>query len=207
MKYEWKKQEKSIYLPGRKPELVEVPSYNFFAIHGVGNPNEEDFSERVGALYQLTFTIRMMPKSGVTPEGYYDSALYPLEGVWDFDGEWIAGVPLDKDRLAYTLMIRQPSFVTPELFAFARQAAEKKKPSPLLADVQWVTEAEGLCVQMTHIGPYDDEPASFAQMDAFLAENNLIRTTHTHRELYMGDPRKGAPENRRTVLRYQVRRA
>lgn len=206
MKHEWRKAEKALYLPGRKPELVEVPPAKYIVIDGAGDPNKEPFSERVGVLYGLAWTIRMMPKQGITPDGYHEYTMYPLEGVYDLSGPWDGLTPLDKDALIYTLMIRQPDFVTPEVYAMAEDIARKKKRlvGIELARLEEVTE--GLCVQMTHIGPFDDEPASFAQMKAFDAEQGLERVGTCHREIYMSDPRKGEPSKYRTVLRYQVRR-
>lgn len=207
MKEDWRKTEKALYAPGKTPGLVDVPAQRFIAIDGVGDPNGDDFSDRVGVLYALSYTIKMMPKSGVTPEGYEEYSMFPLEGVWDLQGPWLAGTPLDKSALKYTIMIRQPAFVTDALFAFAQETAIKKKKLPLLGEAALITMTDGLSVQMLHIGPYDDEPASFALMDAFAQDNGLNRIETAHREIYMGDPRKGAPEKRRTILRYRVAQA
>lgn len=203
--HEWRKDEKQLYLPGRVPELLDVPVLRYFAIQGQGNPNGPLFAEHVGALYTLTYGVRMLPRKGITPEGFYEYKIYPLEGVWTLAGPWDMTTPLDKDALLYTLMIRQPDFVTPELFVDVLDMAKKKKDaSPHLVKVSMVDAADGLSVQMLHIGPYDDEPASFALMNTFSQENGLTRIGHDHREIYLGDPRKGKPENRKTVLRYQV---
>lgn len=206
MQHEWQKQEKALYLPGKTPALIEIPAMRFITIQGAGNPNEEPFSHRVGALYALTFTIRMMPKKGITPEGYAETKPYPLEGVWDLTVPWDEKAPLNKDALQYTLMIRQPSFVTPEVFSLAMDMAKKKKDQPLLEAAAFETLAEGLCVQTLHEGPYDDEPASFARLNAYMDAHGLRRVNTTHREIYLKDPRKTKPENMRTVLRYQVMR-
>lgn len=208
MKYEWKKQDKDLYLPGTNPVLIDVPSLRFAMIHGEGNPNDEPFSERVGALYAVTWTIKMMPKSGFTPEGYYEYGVFPLEGIWTLAAPWDGQSPLDKAALVYQLMIRQPDFVDDALFAQAQQMAIQKKKDVLhLDEVSFGSVTEGLCVQLTHHGSYDDEPASFARIDAFIAENALTRRGHAHREIYMGDPRKQTADKRRTVLRVPVEKA
>ena len=204
MKYEWRKEEKNIYLPKQTPVLVTVPKYKFFMVEGEGDPNKEGFSENIGALYTLSYTIRMMPKSGFTPPGYFEYTVYPLEAVWDSHEVPLENMLLNKDAFLYKAMIRQPDFVTHELFEKALASAIKKVAPSILKKVQLVEIEDGLSVQTMHIGPYDDEPATFAKMDLFLEENNLKRRTHTHREIYMGDPRKTAPEKLRTVLRVFV---
>ena len=83
MKYEWKKDEKELYAPKELPTLITVPKYKYFTINGHGNPNSEEFSEKIGVLYSLAYAVRMMPKNGYTPEGYFEYTVYPLEGVWD----------------------------------------------------------------------------------------------------------------------------
>lgn len=82
MKFEWRKHEKDLYLPKEKPVLVTVPKQKFFMISGKGNPNSEEFSEKIGVLYSLAYAVRMMPKQGFTPEGYFEYTVYPLEGIW-----------------------------------------------------------------------------------------------------------------------------
>lgn len=207
MKHEWRKAEKALYQPGKKPVLIDIPTMSYITIDGAGDPNKEPFGERTAVLYALSYAIRMMPKQGTTPEGYEEYTVYPLEGVYDLSGPWEVGTPLDKDALVYTLMIRQPAFVTPSVYAMAVENTKVKKKTPGIELARLETVTEGLCVQMTHIGPYDDEPASFAQMNAFIAENGLERIGTDHREIYMGDPRRGDPAKLRTVLRCRVRRA
>ena len=130
MKYEWRKQEKNLYLPKQKPELITVPAQKFFMIKGKGNPNSEEFSEKIGVLYSLAYAIRMMPKQGFTPEGYFEYTVYPLEGIWDLSEEGRKLETLNKDELLYTIMIRQPDFVTEEVVQKAFERVRKKKPHP-----------------------------------------------------------------------------
>lgn len=206
MKHEWRKHEKQLYMPKQKPEIVTVPKQKFFMIDGKGNPNEEDFTERIQVLYSLAYAVRMMPKQGYTPEGYFEYTVYPLEGVWDLTEEGRKQATLNKEELLYTIMIRQPDFVTEEVVERAFAHVEKKKPHPLLKEVRFDSWEDGLSVQMLHVGPYDDEPKTFAAMKQFITENDLEIVTLKHREIYLSDVRKVAPEKLKTVLRYQVRR-
>lgn len=204
MKYEWKKQEKNLYLPKEKPELITVSQQKFFMISGKGNPNDEEFSEKIGILYSLAYAVRMMPKQGYTPDGYFEYTVYPLEGIWDLTEEGIQSNTLNKNELLYTIMIRQPDFVTQEVFNKAFENVRKKKHHPLLDNVTFETMEDGLSVQMMHIGSYDDEPQSFEQMKKFIIENNLERTAPRHREIYLSDARKTEKTKLKTVLRYIV---
>ena len=205
MKHEWKKHEKSLYMPQTKPELITVPEQKFFMIKGEGNPNSEDFSERIGVLYSLAYAVRMMPKQGFAPEGYFEYTVYPLEGVWDLTEEGKQADTLIKEQLLYTVMIRQPDFVTRETAEKAFANVRKKKPHPLLDEVTFGTMEDGLSVQMLHIGPYDNETESFAAMKEFIIKNDLEIVTLEHREIYISDARKVDPAKLKTVLRYTVK--
>lgn len=208
MKIEWKKEDKALYLPGKAPEAVAVPAFNFFVIEGEGNPNEPDFSERVGILYSLAYGVKMSPKAGIAPASYAEYTVYPLEGVWDITDEakraWTG--KLDKGSLKYALMIRQPDFVDAAFAALILERAAAKKPSALYGEVRFERIEEGDCVQMLHLGSYDDEPASFAAMEAFAAARGLRRKSLRHREIYLSDPGRTAPEKLKTTLRFQVDR-
>lgn len=212
MKTEWKKSEKALYLPKAAPELVTVPAMNFFTVRGSGNPNDEFFSDYITVLYSLSYGVKMGLKQeaaqGSPPFGYCDYTVYPLEGVWDLS-EAAKAAPtgkLDKNTLVFELMMRQPDFVSAD---YARQTIERtgmKKPHALLDQVRYERIAEGLCVQMLHIGSYDDEPATVARMERFIAEQKLLRTTLKHRELYISNPNAVEPGKMKTVLRFQVAR-
>jgi hypothetical protein len=204
MKSEWKKQEKNLYLPKEKPDLITVPQQKFLMICGKGNPNDEEFSEKIGVLYTLAYAVRMMPKQGYTPDGYFEYTVYPLEGIWDLTEEGKQSNTLIKEELLYTIMIRQPDFVMQEVVNKAFENVRKKKPHPLLNDVTFETMEDGLSVQMMHVGSYDDEPQSFEQMKKFIKENNLEITTLKHREIYISDTRKTEKSKLKTVLRYIV---
>ena len=203
-KYEWRKTEKAFYLPKEKgPVLIDVPEMKFFVVDGAGSPADEEFQARIGLLYTLSYTIRMMPKSGWTPPDYREYTVFPLEGVWRMDSDaWRPGSELDKSKLRYRLMIRQPWFVTPEVAERALVSARKKLPADLLGRASFESFADGPSVQKLHVGPYDAEPETFAAMDAFMRERGLVRSEQVHREIYLSDPRRVSPEKNRTLLRF-----
>lgn len=205
MKHEWRKQEKNLYIPKQKPVLITVPQLKFLLIKGKGNPNSEEFSEKIGILYSLSYAIKMMPKLGYTPEGYFEYTVYPLEGIWDLTEEGKRLDMLNKDELLYTIMIRQPDFVTKEIAGKALENVRERKSNLLLDEVTFDTIEDGLSVQMLHIGSYDDEPNSFRQMNKYLEENNLERSTFVHREIYLSDAQKIESAKLKTVLRYMVK--
>ncbi|MNO29651.1 hypothetical protein D3C76_195700 [compost metagenome] len=203
-KYEWKKHDKALYVPGQKPVLIEVPEMQYFTIQGKGNPNGEAFQEHIEVLYALSYAIRMMPKQGVIPEGYYEYTVFPLEGYWDLDEEGRKLDYLDKNHLMYTLMIRQPNFVTEDLFEWAIEKVRRKKSHLDVESVRLDKIIEGLCVQVMHLGSYDNEPQTFAMMEQYCADHQLWRAEKTHKEIYLNDPRKTVPEKLKTVLRFKV---
>lgn len=203
MKYEWKKQEKSIYLPSALPQTITLPPYKYYVISGTGDPNSEPFKLRVSFLYKLAYGIRMLPKKGMIPEGYYEYTVYPLEGIWGYRDDFSASGQ-DKASFTYQIMIRQPDFVNESLASANCVAIKQKFPEFASINPLFMHIEDGLCVQMMHIGSYDDEPASFAKMMAYCDENNLERRTATHREIYIGDPNRGSIDQLKTVLRYFV---
>jgi hypothetical protein len=204
MKYEWRKKDKEIYLPRTNPTIIDVPKMKYFTLKGKGNPNSEEFQDCVGALYALSYAIRMMPKKGMNPEGFFEYTVFPLEGVWDLDEEGRKMEVLNKDRLVYKIMIRQPDFVTEELFVLAKSLVTKKVPEKWLTAIHLEEIDEGLCVQCLHIGSFDTERETFTKMEEFCTSSNLIRTDKRHREIYISDPRKTETEKLKTVLRFKA---
>jgi hypothetical protein len=206
MKHEWKKQEKAFYLPKNKPEKIFIPEFKFFTIKGKGNPNEAFFAEYIGVLYSLAYAVKMSPKSGSAPGNYYEYTVYPLEGIWDIEdaAKTLYNGKIDKNTLVFNLMIRQPDFVTPEFASWIIETTKKKKPHPLLDKVLFESVEEGPCIQMLHNGSYDDEPKSFKEMELYAESLNLKRKSMLHREIYLSDARKVAPEKLKTVLRFGV---
>lgn len=208
-KYEWRKKEKAIYLPKNRPEIIDIPEFIFITIKGEGSPEEISFTENIGALYSLAYTIKMLPKKmDIPPKGYFDFTVYPLEGVWDINEEAKANFngAVKKDDFLYKLMIRQPDFVDELFFKEMLDVAREKKNNPFMEKLAFERSSEGLCVQMLHLGPFENEPASFKKMEEFAGENGLARPSKVHREIYLSDTRKVEPEKLKTVLRFQAMR-
>lgn len=205
MKYEWKKTEKELYLPKTIPEVVTIPKQKFFMLKGKGNPNSDFFAEKIGVLYSLAYAIRMMPKQGYVPDGYFEYTVYPLEGLWDLTEDERAFETLNKEELLYTIMIRQPDFITKDVVEKAFEIVRKKKPHPLLDEVTLEIIEDGLSVQMLHIGSYDNEPQSFKLMNEFIENQNFEKRSLVHREIYLSDARKVQSDKLKTVLRYMVK--
>ncbi len=208
-KHEWRKAEKKIYLPKAKPELIDIPSFKYVTISGEGNPNDSFFGDYISALYPISYAIKMTPKKMAKPlKGYFDYTVYPLEGLWDLSEQGrknYKGV-INKDDLVFTLMIRQPDFVTADFFDEMLALTKKKKPHTLQDKLKFEEIEDGPCVQMLHLGPYDDEPESFRQMEIFAEEKGVTRLSKRHREIYLSDFRKVAPEKLKTVLRFKLKK-
>lgn len=196
---------KRLYFP-KTAQIIDVPPLKFAMIDGEGDPNtSERFQEAVGALYAVSYGIKMLPKKGTVPEGYFEYKVSALEGLWDMpEGEGYD--PSRKHLLRWTLMIMQPPFVTTELFTDVQAMQLAKKKEAAIGEVRFETLTEGLCCQMLHTGPFDDEPATFAKMQEYVDAQGYTRTKLGHHEIYMSDFRRTAPEKLKTVLRFGVER-
>ncbi len=210
MAFDFRNEYRAFYLPKDKPEIVDVPPANYIAIRGKGNPNDEGgaYQRAIGVLYAVAYTLKMSSRTDHRIEGFYDYVVPPLEGFWWQDG--VDGVDYsDKSAFCWISVIRLPDFITRKDFDWAVQTASKKKKLDC-SGAEFLTIEEGLCVQIMHHGPYDDEPATVARMDAFLAENGFVNdfsAARMHHEIYMSDARKVAPEKWKTVIRHPIRRA
>jgi hypothetical protein len=208
MKHEWKKSEKALYLPKNRPEFINVPSMKFFTIEGNGNPNNDFFAEYIRVLYLLSYAVKMSPRKGLSPPGFYDFTVYPLEGVWDLseEGRKTFNGIINKDELVFKLMIRQPEFVQEDFAIELIRKAMAEKPHPLLEKLKFEIITEGDCVQMLHNGSYDNEPQSFEKMEIFAKEMGYMRLSKIHREIYLSDARKVPAEKLKTILRFGITR-
>lgn len=207
-KYEWRKQEKTIYLPKAEPSIITIPEYKFITISGKGNPNDESFSEYIGVLYSLSYAIKMTLKKAIDPpKDYLDYTVYPLEGVWDITDEAKKNFTgkINKDDLVFTLMIRQPDFVTDEFYQEMLAFVKKKKYHALLEQVKFEQIEEGNCIQMLHIGSYNNESETFNLMGEFALKEGVERASKIHREIYLSDFRKVPEEKLKTVLRFNIK--
>ena len=210
MAFDFRKEYREFYMPKDKPEIVHVPKANYIAVRGKGNPNEEGgaYQQAVGVLYAVAYTLKMIYKTDHRIEGFFDYVVPPLEGFW-----WQAhtdGVDYsDKSTFNWISVIRLPDFVTAADFSWAVEAATKKKKLDC-SSAEFLTMEEGLCVQIMHTGPFDDEPATVALMDDYLAQNGYVNDfsqDRLHHEIYLSDARKVAPEKWKTVIRHPVRKA
>lgn len=210
MPFDFKKEYKELYQPKSKPQIVEVPPMNYIAVRGTGDPNEDDgaYQQAISVLYAVAYTLKMSYKTDYKIAGFFEYVVPPLEGFWwqdDVDGVNYA----DKSGFHWISIIRLPDFVTKSDFDWAVETAAKKKKLDC-SSAKFLTIEEGLCVQMMHVGSYDDEPASVALMDDYLSENgyvNDLTAERLHHEIYLSDPRKTAPEKRKTVLRHPIKKA
>lgn len=205
IKQEWKKQEKNYYNPPESPQYIEIPEFHFFSISGKGNPNDAYFTELVSALYTLSYAVKMSLKKRNLP-GYTDYTVYPLEGIWQLENNIppTSGNVLNKNNFIFNLMIRQPDFVSQEYAQEILEQTKKKKAGLLWDSIKFESRNEGPSIQMLHIGNYENENESFNKMETFAAQHQLKRINGIHREIYLSDPRKTAPEKLRTILRFQV---
>lgn len=208
-KLDFKKEYKDLYQPGKKPVVLQIPPMPFLMVDGRGDPNtSQAYKDALEILYGLSFTIKMSKMNGSQPEGYFDYVIPPLEGLWwteniDFNWKNIT----DKSRFCWTSMIRQPDFVTLEVFEWAKETLKAKKPEIDLSSTRLEILDEGLCCQAMHIGPYDTEPATVAAMEAHILENGYrsdFTSVRRHHEIYLGDPRRTKPERLKTVIRHPV---
>ena len=209
MPFDFKKEYKEFYMPKGKPEIVTIPKMNYIAVRGKGNPNEEDgeYKKSIELLYGIAYTIKMSKKGDHKIEGYFDYVVPPLEGFWWQEN--VDGIDYShKENFQWISVIRLPDFVTKADFDWAIEEATRKKKMDF-SKVEFLTLEEGLCVQCMHSGSYDDEPATVAAMDKFIADNgyeNDISDTRRHHEIYLSDARKVAPEKLKTVIRHPIKK-
>lgn len=215
-KLDYKKAYPTLYMAKTTPSIVEVPPMPFIMVDGKGNPNDEagEYQQAVSLLYAVSYKIKMSKMGGNAPEGYFEYVVPPLEGLW-----WLEDMSnlefTDKDKYCWTAMIRQPEFVTPQLFQWAYGETLKKKPELASVKARLQTYHEGLCAQVLHIGPYDEEPRTLKILEDFIEANNYQYaigdqlpdgTIKRHHEIYLGDPRKTAPSKLKTVLRHPIKK-
>ena len=202
MKFEWKKQEKEIYGVNTKPCVIDIPAQKYIMISGSGNPNGEIFSDKVAALFSIAYKMKMAYKSlAQQSHEITDYSVYPLEGIWNKASEKES---LVKEELQYRIMIRQPDFITREMFDNALEVVKSKKDNPYLADISFETICDGKCVQVLHKGAFDDEPVSFEIMNDYCLEHGYKRIEKEHREIYLNNANRTEKANLKTILRYKV---
>ena len=210
MAFDFKKEYKEFYMPKNKPEIVTVPKANYIAVRGKGNPNEidGDYQRAISILYAVAYTLKMSYKTEHKIEGFFEYVVPPLEGFWWQDN--VDGIDYaDKAAFNWISVIRLPEFITQKDFEWAVETASEKKKLDC-SSAEFLTVDEGLCVQIMHIGAFDDEPQTVTLMDEYIAQNgyeNDITESRLHHEIYLSDARKVAPEKWKTVIRHPIKRS
>jgi len=205
-KMDLRKELKHLYAPSAKQvALVDVPEFQFAQIDGAIEPGQAPgtspaFEQALAALYGITYTLKFMSK--LRADDPIDYTVMALEGLWWVEeGEFDITQP---GNWRWTMMILQPDHITPAMFAEGlAQLRKKRGDSPALDKLRLARFHEGLALQIMHIGPYANEPATIARMDAFAQEKGY-RMIGKHHEIYLGDPRNAAPEKLKTILRHPV---
>jgi hypothetical protein len=193
------KTHKDDYSKTKKPRLLTIKPAQYLTIVGKGEPGGDGFVARVGALYGMAFTIKMARKFAGN-----DYAVCKLEGLWwgkRKDGQFFSE---PKSQWNWQLLIRVPDFINEVDRKNAVGALLAKGKDPAVSEVKLETIDEGLCVQMLHVGPYDQESRTIAQMLGH-AEAEGYAFHGKHHEIYLSDPRRVAPERLQTILRHPVR--
>ena len=187
MAFDYKKEYKELYMPKNKPEILTVPKMNYIAVRGKGNPNEEGgaYQNAISVLYAVAYTLKMSYKTDYKIEGFFEYVVPPLEGFWWQEDN--AGVDYtDKSKFNWISVIRLPDFVSQKDFDWAVETASKKKRLDC-SSAEFLSIDEGLCVQMMHLGAFDDEPATVAIMDEYIKQNgytNDMNKDRLHHEIY-----------------------
>lgn len=204
-KLELRRTHKHLYQPSaRKVEVVDVPELSFAMVDGrieKGHaPGDSPaFLEAMQALFGISYTLKFQSKLRKKNAIHYP--VMPLEALW-----WVTDGRFDHskpDNWCWCAMMMQPEHIDAKMFAEALVQLRNKKPSPVLNRLRLERFREGLCIQTMHIGPYSAEPSTVERMHAFAQENGYL-IANQHHEIYLGDPRRSAPEKLKTVLRHQA---
>lgn len=192
-------QLKHLYRARQTPELVDVPEFSFLMIDGQGDPNvSERYREAIQALYAVSYTLKFAFKRAGGP----DYRVAPLEGLWSFE-EMTSFPTAAKAAWGWTMMIRQPPEVTRQVLEETVPEVAEKKQLPAARELRLERFAEGRVAQVLHVGPYADEGPTIERLHAFIEEQGYVKRG-SHHEIYLGDPRRTAPERLKTILRQPV---
>ncbi|GAA2454069.1 GyrI-like domain-containing protein [Agromyces soli] len=206
-KYDVKREFRSLYAPSARDfSVVDVPPMQALAIDGHGDPNTAPaYAQAVQALYSVAYALKFLSKR----ELGRDLVVAPLEGLWRADDP-TSFVSRDKSAWSWTMLVVQPEWLDGSHLAVARARALEKAPAELRDAIERLELRrlhEGRCVQILHLGSYDDEGPTLAKLhDVFMPEHGLT-FAGDHHEIYLSDARRTPPEKLRTVLRQPVRPA
>jgi hypothetical protein len=210
MPVDFKKTEKELYQPKTTPSIVNVPAMTFIVVSGKGDPNAEigEFQTAAELLFGLSYAIKMSNKDKL------EYVVPPLEGIWRA-GNSGSGSIAEKSKFEWTLMIRQPDFVTNTIFETAKASFAQKKKHLVVSKARLEQFTEGLCVQAMHIGGYDSEHITIDTIEAFAKSKGYIfditgysakTLSRRHHEIYFSNPKKVETENLKTAIRYPLKR-
>lgn len=186
--------------PGRF-RLLGVPEMRYLMVDGEGDPNTSPaYAGAIGALYPVSYTLKFASKRDLGR----DYVVPPLEGLWWAEDMSAFTTARDKSAWEWTLMIMVPDWIGADLVDDAVARVRAKGAPDRLGDVRFEALAEGPCAQTLHVGPYDDEGTVLEELHREFLPTNGLRPTGRHHEVYLGDPRRVAPERLRTILRQPV---
>ena len=204
MKYEPKKELKSMLGTKKKPVIVELPVLRYLAINGVGDPNDSVFQDLTQALYAVMYTLKFAYKKRQNSAQYEDFVVGPLMGLWSISKEAQQRGNFTKSDFVYQLRIPLPPFITDSLIQESKQEAKRKKGIAAIDDLQVVKQKEKVVGQILHVGSYDSEQESFAKLDSYLLESGWQRTSKDHVEIYLSDPRRVSSDKLKTILQVSI---
>lgn len=227
MKHDWKKEENEIYGVKTKPCVIDIPAWKYIILSGSGNPNDQVFSDKVAALFSMAYKIKSAYKALAEKSSEItDYTVYPLEGIWSMASEkedllkenlikeglikeglvkeGLVKEGLVKEDLQYRIMIRQPYFITRDMFDHTLASVKAKKRIPYLTEISFETICDGRCIQILHNGAFDYESVSFEVMNRYCMEHGYIRMGKEHREIYLNHADRTKKDRLKTILRYKV---
>ncbi len=195
-KLDLSKKYKEFFTAKLKPELIDVPPTKYLMVDGRGEPGGESYQAKVGALYNIAYKVKFQAK-----EMEKDFVVCKLQGLWWFDD--YSGPTPPREEWNWTMMIRQPDYVTEEMFENGKQAAYAKTPIPELLDIRLEEYHEALSAQIMHLGPYSEEEATIEILHNFVADQGF-NLRGKHHEIYLKNPLRTDPKNLKTIIRHPV---
>ncbi|RLD98952.1 MAG: hypothetical protein DRJ13_10315 [Bacteroidetes bacterium] len=200
-KTDFKRELNHLYQPSKKEfRVVEVPDLKFFKVDGQGDPNSaQEYTDAIEALYAVSYKTKFLSKKKER-----DYVVPPLEGLWWAEDMETFSTTRDKSQWLWTMMIMVPDWITDDMVAEARMEVNKKKDLPALEKLRWEIYQEGLCVQILHLGSYDDEGPILARLHKkWIPEQGYV-FNGLHHEIYLSDPRRVEPGKLKTILRQPI---
>jgi len=200
-KIDFKKELKHLYQPSKKEfQVVEVPDLKFFKVDGHGDPNSaQEYTDAIEALYAVSYKTKFLSK-----KKEQDYVVPPLEGLWWADDMETFSTTRDKSQWLWTMMIMVPDWITDDMVDESRAEVSKKKDLPALGKLRWEVYQEGLCVQILHMGSYDDEGPVLAKLHEKWMPEQGYTFNGLHHEVYLSDPRRVEPSKLKTILRQPI---